>query len=381
MAAMSRRLILFAAASLGPVPLIAAAAAWGGPWGWAALAAMTLMVLALDEGVAPPPAAEPRSVPRAAMALPALLALTHLALLWFVLLRLAQGGAGWAGGIPAFLAAALWFGQVSNANAHELIHSRSRLLHRLGVLVYVTLLFGHHASAHLLVHHRHVGTADDPNSAPLGQSYYHFFRRAWLGSFRAGLRAESARRRAAGRGRARLHPYAIYAGGAVAALALSAVLAGWRGLALHLALAVLAQGQLLMSDYVQHYGLRRARRPDGRLEPVSARHSWNAPHWFSSHMLLHAPRHSDHHVHPAKAYPALRLPPAEAAPTLPHALPAMGMLALWPRAWRRAMDARARAWNSAADAPSADAPAADAPPGAHAPETRAPETRAPETRP
>lgn len=56
----------------------------------------------------------------------------------------------------------------------------------------MTLLFGHHTSAHRLVHHRHVATPSDLNTARLGESFWHFFPRALVGSFRAGLAAERA---------------------------------------------------------------------------------------------------------------------------------------------------------------------------------------------
>jgi alkane 1-monooxygenase len=115
----------------------------------------------------------------------------------------------------------------------------------------------------------------------------------------------------------------------------------WAGLALH------AQVQLMLSDYVQHYGLTRATRDDGRLEPVAARHSWNAPQWFSSAMMLNAPRHSDHHAHPARAYPALRLPTAQEAPHLPWPLPVACTLALFPPLWKRAIRPHLAKWKAA----------------------------------
>ena len=73
----------------------------------------------------------------------------------------------------------------------------------------------------------------------------------------------------------------------------------WRGAVVWAALGLHAQVQILLSDYVQHYGLRRA-EVQGRPVPVAAGHSWNAPHWFSSAFMLNAPRHSDHHAHPAR---------------------------------------------------------------------------------
>ena len=100
---------------------------------------------------------------------------------------------------------------------------------------------------------------------------------------------------------------AIAACGAVGFLLLVLIFFGFSGLLAYLLLAVYAQLQLLLSDYVQHYGLRR-REIEGEddVEPVAPWHSWNSSHWFSGGLMLNAPRHSDHHMHPARPYPELR---------------------------------------------------------------------------
>ena len=91
-----------------------------------------------------------------------------------------------------------------------------------------------------------------------------------------------------------------------------------------------------MSDYVQHYGLTRTVGPRGKPEPMGIAHAWNAPHLASSALMLHAPRHSDHHARPAQPYVALSLP--DDAPMLPRSLPVMACVALYHRPWRRVMD-------------------------------------------
>lgn len=340
-----RSVALFALATLAPVPLLVAGAAWGGVWVVLALAYLTAFTFVLDQIVAivTPDAPEGCEFP-AADGLSATLAVVHFALLgcgiWAV-----SGASGLTGAerVAAFFAYGLFFGQVSNSNAHELIHRPGRALRALGKWVYISLLFGHHASAHPKVHHRFVATPDDPNSARIGESYYHFAPRAWLGSFRAGMAAETTMLHARNAPLWR-HPYLGYILGALALLALSFAAFGLPGVLAHLALATYATAQLLLSDYVQHYGLSRPRGADGRYAPVDAAHSWNAPHWFSSYLMLNAPRHSDHHAHPGRKYPALHLPPK--APTLPLGLPAMATLALFPRAWRKVMDKRATRWRA-----------------------------------
>lgn len=330
------QMTLFATATILPLALIALAAGLGGVWPWAALLYMTLFTAGLDRYV-------PRLLPEApdgaefpsGKRLSVALGLLHLALLVLVLAT-AGGDLAPLSRIVTLIAAGLWFGQVSHPNAHELIHRPERLARLLGRVAYASLLFGHHASAHLLVHHVHVGTGNDPNSAPKGLGFYRFFARAWTGSFRAGWRAENALRARAKTAKHPLtHPYLLYAAVGLITLRLSLMLGGAPGLAGWLFLCLYAQMQILLADYVQHYGLRRALRDTGKPEPVSDAHSWNSPHWFSSALMVNAPRHSDHHLHPTRPYPGLRL--RDEMPILPHSLPVMAVIALVPPLWRRVM--------------------------------------------
>jgi alkane 1-monooxygenase len=343
----------FALATLAPVPLLLGAAVVGGPLAYVALAYLTVFTFAMDElsGLSAPAPAEPDDADRAGHErrgsdrLSVILAGTHLVLLLAALHALSGGGnltvAGW---IATFLSFGLWFGQVSFANAHELIHRADPRLRGLGAAVFTTLLFGHHASAHRLVHHRAVATPDDPNSAEAGESFWQFAPRAWAGSFLAGWEMERQMMRARiGRRRQRLDPYILYIGGAAVAVGAVAALFGPGGVLVFLALALHAQVQLLLSDYVQHYGLMRRRLPSGRYEPVGPAHSWDAPEGLSALAMLNAARHGDHHARPAR--PAARLERATGGrtPMLPHSLPIMCTIALYPPLWHRMMDTRVAA--------------------------------------
>ena len=325
----------FAIIALTPVGLIALGALAGGSWIWAALGYMTLVAWALDKLIAPGRSGAATQA-AGADALSVILAAAHFLLLGLVIRALAAGGSGLAEGVGLFLAAGLFFGQVSNANAHELIHRSDRRLFQLGRWVYISLLFGHHTSAHLKVHHRFAASAEDPNTARAGESFYAFAPRAWRGSFRKGYEIERAEIIRRGRGGAT--PYVTYILGAAGFLLLSLLAFGWAGVAVHLGLAAHAQAQLLLSDYVQHYGLTRKAGANGRREPIGPAHSWNATGWFTARLMLNAPYHSDHHAHPSRPYPALALPDRAVAPRLPASLPVMSVLALYPAGWRRAMD-------------------------------------------
>lgn len=324
-----------------PVVLLALGGLLGGLWAVAALIYMGGLIHVMDRLVqgAVAKTGEDGEFP-SGIRLSLVLGLAHFPLMVIAVLALADvTGISLGAKLCCFLAFGLFFGQVSNANAHELIHKAARFPRRLGMWVYISLLFGHHTSAHPKVHHIWVATDKDPNSPREGEPFYFFWPRAWIGSFVAGWRAENAMRSRAGSRKSLLHPYVIYVGGAVLCLVVAAQLAGTSGMIAYLALASYSSMQLLLSDYVQHYGLHRRMRANGKPEPVGPQHSWNAPQLFTSALMLNAPRHSDHHIVPTRDYPALQLDPAS-MPILPQSLPLMAILALWPRLWRRVMDPR-----------------------------------------
>jgi len=319
-------------ATLPPLAGLILGAIFGGWWAAAALVWLTVLAAGLDHLMSPPPKGHDHGA--AAEALSVTLALGHLALLPLAALAFADPSRNWGETLTLFFAAASFMGQISHPNAHELIHRRPRALRHLGAGVYISMLFGHHVSAHRLVHHAFVGTPDDPNTPRPGEGFWTFLPRAWIGSFRAG-HAQETRRHKPGR----LPPYVAYVGGGALALLLAGLIGGTPGLVGFAALAALAHTQILLSDYIQHYGLSRRTLPGGRLEPVGPHHSWNAPRGFTSFLMVNAPSHSDHHMHPDRPYDVLDIPAG--APLLPWSLPVMAMLATMPRKWRKVMDKRA----------------------------------------
>jgi alkane 1-monooxygenase len=326
----------FALASLPPAILLALGAFSGGPVLWVAALYTSFFAFGLDEALemANRDGASEQTE-RAANGLSVVLALAHLALIPVSVAAIA-GATGLSGidQVVAFFGFGLFFGQVSNSNAHELIHRSSAGLFGLGKWVYISMLYGHHTTAHRLLHHAHVATPKDPNFPPKGRSFYSYFPRGWVRSFTQGYRVEQARAARTGR----MNPYVEYVGGALAFAAAMWLGFGTAGLLAYLGLCFYAQSQLAMVDYLQHYGLARRKLPDGSYAPQTALHSWNSPHWFSSHMMVNASRHSDHHANPGRVYPALRL--NEDMPVLPYSLPAMGIIALVPPLWFKLMDKR-----------------------------------------
>lgn len=340
--------LLLKLTALVPMILLALSLHFGAGMAFAALFYMTIFAFLADEALyanGEVGRRQGRIDAFLAEAVPLVLGLGHLALLPLAVIFIAQGGQSLPDTLVTFMAFMLFFGTVSTANAHEMIHRRDRLRHHIGKWVLISILFGHHTSAHMLVHHRYAATPRDPNSARVNEGVYRFFLRAWSGSFRCGLNAETAR--LAVNGRPALHPanpYFIYVVGALVWLAGIYLAAGLRGVAIYLGFTTLAQMQLLLSDYVQHYGLQRRRLANGKYEPVSIHHSWNAPHAFTAALMLNAPKHSDHHAHPSVRYMHLRTRASEGAPVLPRSLPVMSCIALVPGLWKRLMNPLVDDW-------------------------------------
>jgi alkane 1-monooxygenase len=324
---------------LSPVALLVAGALIDPVWFWPALLWMVLLAPAMDRLIPESPDPETGEGPDSGIWSTVILVAVLFPLMALAVWTLPRLGFSLMT-LVAFLAFGLVLGQVGMVAAHDLIHRRHRWAVWLGQAYFTLCAFGHHASAHKLVHHVFVATPRDPNTPQRGRTLYGFVPRAWWGSFRAAWRAESRRR-----GDGFPVPFAFYIGGALAAAALAFVWQGGWGLLAYLALAFYAASQMLAADYVQHYGLWRKRRPDGKWEPVSPRHSWDTPGAFTAVMMFHAGRHADHHAHPYRPYPALRDLPA--APVHPFSVATMVVIAMIPPLWRRMVDPKIDALDTA----------------------------------
>ena len=226
--------------------------------------------------------------------------------------------------------------------AHELGHKSEALERRLAVLAIAQSAYGHFIVEHNRGHHARVATPEDPASARLGESFWAFLPRTALGSLRGAWAIETERLRR--RGLTAWHPRneILQAWGASVALFLGLVAVfGIAILPWLLLQAAFGAALLEAVNYVEHYGLARQKRADGRYEPCAAKHSWNGNTVLANVLLFHLQRHSDHHQHPQRRYQALLDEPD--APELPLGYSGMILLAYVPPLWRRVMDPRVAA--------------------------------------
>jgi alkane 1-monooxygenase len=187
-----------------------------------------------------------------------------------------------------------------------------------------------------------VATPEDPASARLGESFYRFLPRTVIGSLRSAWELE--RTRLARMDRSPLSPRNDILGAWAMSLVLFGVLVATFGpvvLPYLLIQAVIGFSLLEVVNYLEHYGLLRQKREDGRYERTCPEHSWNSNSAASNVLLYHLQRHSDHHANPIRRYQALRH--VDEAPQLPTGYAGMILLAVIPPLWRRTMDHRVMA--------------------------------------
>ncbi len=223
--------------------------------------------------------------------------------------------------------------------AHELGHKRAGLERWLSKVALAQSAYGHFFIEHNRGHHVRVATPEDPASARLGESFWAFLPRTVAGSLRSAWGLERERLSRGG------HSPRSWRNDILQAWAMSvvlfAVLTAVFGLVVLpylLVQAAIGFSLLEVVNYLEHYGLLRQRREDGRYERTRVEHSWNSNNVASNVLLYHLQRHSDHHANPTRRYQALRH--VDEAPQLPTGYAGMIVLAWFPPLWRRVMDRR-----------------------------------------
>lgn len=223
--------------------------------------------------------------------------------------------------------------------AHELGHKRASMERWLSKVALAQSGYGHFFIEHNRGHHVRVATPEDPASARLGESFWAFLPRTVVGSLRSSWELEQERLARTGSGPWTYKNDILNAWAMTLVLYVALIAAfGWVVLPYLLIQSVVGASLLEVVNYLEHYGLLRSRREDGRYERTAPEHSWNSNNVASNVMLYHLQRHSDHHANPTRRYQALRH--MDDAPQLPTGYAGMIVLATVPPVWRRVMDHR-----------------------------------------
>ena len=223
--------------------------------------------------------------------------------------------------------------------AHELGHKRDSLERWLSRIALAQTGYGHFYIEHNRGHHVRVATPEDPASARLGESFYAFWPRTVKGSLLSSWELEKVRLDRMEKSAWSWHNDLLSAWAMTVVLfGVLVAIFGVTILPWLILQAVLGFSLLEVVNYLEHYGLRRQRREDGRYERCRPEHSWNSNNVASNVLLYHLQRHSDHHANPIRRYQALRH--VDEAPQLPTGYAGMIVLAVIPPVWRRIMDHR-----------------------------------------
>ncbi len=223
--------------------------------------------------------------------------------------------------------------------AHELGHKKPVIERTFAKFAQAVPAYGHFCIEHNRGHHIDVATSEDPASSRMGESIYKFVLREIPGAFRRGWAAETERLKRLGKGPWCLQNDVLQSYAITVVLQGGLILAfGWimiPFLAIH---NFWAWYQLTSANYIEHYGLLRDKRENGRYERTQPHHSWNANYIFSNITLFHLERHSDHHANPTRRYQSLRN--FDDIPELPSGYFGMYLVAYVPWLWYRLMDKR-----------------------------------------
>ena len=228
-------------------------------------------------------------------------------------------------------------GGIAINTAHELGHKRDSAEKWLSRVALAQTGYGHFFIEHNRGHHVRVATPEDPASSRLGESFWAFLPRTVVGSLRSAWEIEGKRLDRLGASHWTLRNDILNAW-AMTVVLFAALAIGFGPAVLPFLLlqAVIGFSLLEVVNYLEHYGLLRQKKEDGRYQRCLAEHSWNSNNVASNVLLYHLQRHSDHHANPTRRYQALRH--VDEAPQLPTGYAGMIVLAWIPPLWRRVMD-------------------------------------------
>ncbi|NRB39494.1 MAG: alkane 1-monooxygenase [Pseudomonadales bacterium] len=216
--------------------------------------------------------------------------------------------------------------------AHELGHRSGFIEQRLALLLLLPSFYMHFSIEHNRGHHKNVATPQDPATARKNETLYSFWLRSVVCAYASAWSIQSTMLKKQKQtflcSQNKMLIYTIVQLGYV--MLLFVFLESGTAALLILSGVV---GFLLLEtiNYIEHYGLLRNKREDGRYERVQPCHSWNANYTLGRIFLFELTRHSDHHYLARKPY--YELQNIEGCPQLPVGYPLAMLMASVPPLW------------------------------------------------
>lgn len=222
---------------------------------------------------------------------------------------------------------------------HELGHRNNRFDEFIGESLLLSSLNTHFLPYHNGGHHYNVATPKDAATARKNEPLYLFWIRSHFSSYAEAWKLENKRMKE--NNRSWLHPQNRMVMYTLCNLILLSTLFLFFGKFVLLSfIAAAVSGIILLEtvNYIEHYGLLRAKNKFGRYERVKRNHSWNSDHQVGQVLLFNLSRHSDHHYNGSKHYQLLKSLPE--SPQMPTGYPGMMLLSLIPPLWFWVMNKR-----------------------------------------
>ncbi len=223
--------------------------------------------------------------------------------------------------------------------AHELGHRQATNERFLGKALLLPSFYMHFYIEHNFGHHLYAATKEDPATARYNQTVYSFWFTSTIRQYFSAWKIQ--KKLLKNKGREILGVYndmLWYILFQLAYLLAVVSIFGTKGLLFAVAAGIVGFLLLETVNYIEHYGLLRLKKPNGRYENVREIHSWNSNHVIGRIVLYELTRHSDHHYKSSKKYQILDC--HEDSPQMPFGYPTSMVLSLFPPLWFSIMNKR-----------------------------------------
>jgi len=215
---------------------------------------------------------------------------------------------------------------------HELGHRKSLFSRTCSKLLYLPCQYMHFFIEHNYGHHINVATPNDPATAKYKQNLYSFWissvTKTYLSAWKIQLKLLRVSKLSFFSFKNDMIFYTVFQ-----TLFLIFIYFNY-GLIITLYSLIMSIVSFLFLEtinYVEHYGLLRKIKPNGKYERVKPHHSWNSNHTIGRIVLYELTRHSDHHFKSSKKYQVLES--IEDSPQLPYGYPTSILISFFPPLW------------------------------------------------
>ena len=215
---------------------------------------------------------------------------------------------------------------------HELGHRKSLFSRTCSKLLYLPCQYMHFFIEHNYGHHINVATPNDPATAKYKQNLYSFWissvTKTYLSAWKIQLKLLRVSKLSFFSIKNDMIFYTVFQ-----TLFLIFIYFNY-GLIITLYSLIMSIVSFLFLEtinYVEHYGLLRKIKPNGKYERVKPHHSWNSNHTIGRIVLYELTRHSDHHFKSSKKYQVLES--IQDSPQLPYGYPTSILISFFPPLW------------------------------------------------